>query len=177
MSTGACRTILCNSAGKPRSGGEVLRLEYLEGKGITPNVRVGLPKFVRGIYHLPDRLLDLLEIACFVFAADRKISRGPNDAVEFHSWSRDLCFDIRVRDFGFWNQQEVKDLLSESLTFMTGDATYSFNFRSGHSTDQADFFDSEEFHITIDRPTRIWTFFWRSRFTLRGFINLKRNRG
>jgi 7-cyano-7-deazaguanine synthase in queuosine biosynthesis len=130
----------------------------LEGRGITPNVRIGLPKFVRGVYHLPERLLDLLEIACYVFAADRNISRGSNDAVEFHSWSRDLRFDIRVREHGFWNQQKVKDLLSESLSYMTGDANYSFNFRSGHSTGQADFFDSEEFHITVDKPTRIVLF-------------------
>ena len=158
MPPDSTQIILCNRAKKPRSRYKPLTLEYLPGGASKPNVRIGLPKFVRELYHLPARYLDLLEIACYVFAADRSVSRGSNDAVEFQSWSRRMQFHIKVRDQKFWNDQKVKQHLSELLIFMTGDSEYSFDFQPGHQTGQADLFDREEFHITADKPTRLVLF-------------------
>ncbi|MDO8721834.1 MAG: 7-cyano-7-deazaguanine synthase [Syntrophales bacterium] len=96
---------------------------------------------------MPDRILDLLEIAAYVFAADRWVSRGRKDAVEFHAWMRSIRFIIRVRDSNFWNRPEVKRKLSDVLIFMTGDKEYTFDFVPGHSTATTSLFDSEEFEI------------------------------
>ena len=58
---------LCNNAelDGSKSGKSVKQLNYLEEA--TKNVNLLLPNFVRGVYHLPDRLLDLLEIASYVY--------------------------------------------------------------------------------------------------------------
>jgi hypothetical protein len=141
---------LCNGADRhsniPKEA-KVVKLTYLENDP-ERNVNLKLPKFVDHVYHLSDRLWDLLEIAAYVFAADRWTSRGADDAVEFHSWQRKMRFVIRVRDADFWNRTEVKKKLSAALTFMTGDLEYTFDFLSGHSTSYTSFFDNEEFRIT-----------------------------
>ncbi len=147
MTRGASRMVLCNGASVPRERKErqPLRLDYREG--YEPNVRISLPDFVRGLYHLPDRVLDLLEIASYVFAADRMLPRGRRAALEYESWSRALHFAIRVRDIDFWSRAEVQRKLEDALCFVTGDKTYRFTFEGGHSTPLTSLFDSESFRL------------------------------
>ena len=111
------------------------------------NVRLGLPDFVQSVYHLPDRFLDLLEIASYVFAGDRLTLRGSKNVVEYHSWARNLHYIMRVRDHAFWSRTDVQDALRAALLFMTGDQSYDFTFQPGHSTPPADLFDSEVFQV------------------------------
>ena len=77
--------------------------------------------------------------------ADRIVSRGRRDALEFHSWSREMHFAVKVRDYEFWNSPNVKSHLASALTFMTGDAGYEFAFEPGHSTPPTGLFDSSDF--------------------------------
>jgi hypothetical protein len=79
----------------------VLTLAYNPSAPSERNIQLSLPDFVRDVYHLPDRLLDLLEIAAYVFSADRLIRRGERDDVEYHAWARSFEFRIRVRDHAF----------------------------------------------------------------------------
>lgn len=140
------RVVLANGAQGPKDAHKALRLHYIkENPGQI--VRIGLPQFVQNINHLAPRILDLLEIASYVFAADRCISRGPKTAVEYHAWSRSFQFHIRVRDHGFWSQPQVRAALSEALTFMTGDAKFDFIFEPGHSTPPTSLFDRPDFTI------------------------------
>ena len=148
---------LCNGAKKPAgvsSDTKVVSLSYLKS---DPNrlVNLKLPMFVDQVFHLPDRILDLLEIASYVFAADRWASRGPKDAVEFHAWPRSMHFVVSVREPMFWNRSEVKAKLAAVLTFMTGDREYRFEFLSGHSTPPTSLFDREEFKIEARRSMRV----------------------
>lgn len=148
--------ILCNGAQLPKVTGEEpkfsrLELNYLPCHGRAPNVYIGLPDFVREVYHLPDRFLDLLEIAAYVFAADRLVRRGAVNALEYHRWARTFEFVVRVRDSEFWSSQSVRQALSDVLTFMTGDRDFQFQFQSGHSTPPTGLFDREEF---ILKPTK-----------------------
>ena len=128
---------LCNGASLPANlvKYKPKPLNYLSSDNGQSNVRLGLPDFVRSVYYLPPRCLDLLEIAAYVFAGDRLMSRGRTDAVEYHGWERDMQFVIRVRDYDFWIKPAVTDALEKSLTFMTGDkawrnrfSTWSFHF-------------------------------------------------
>jgi hypothetical protein len=144
--------VLCNGSdgagvaineGKP----EILRLNYLALPDYPQNINITLPDFVLRIFHLPDRILDLLEIAAYVFAADRLVSRGARDLVEYHSWSRSFVFIIRVRDHDFWQQSIIRQSLSAALEFMTGDRSYEFVFQAGHSTPPTSLFDSKEFKL------------------------------
>lgn len=138
--------VLANGATGPPTTTGALRLHYIKGQNHR-YLRMGLPRFVQDVYHLPPCLLDLLEIAGYVFAADRLISRGPKDAVEYQAWSRHIDFHIRIRDHGFWSQARVKAALSQALTFMTGDAEYTFRFEPGHSTPPTGLFDRPGFSI------------------------------
>lgn len=121
-------------------------------------VRLALPDFVRTVFHIPARLLDLLEIAAYVFAADRLVDRGNIDAVEFSSWSRDFEFAIKVRDAAFWESEATKILLAEALSFISGDRSFQFTFLPGHSTDPSGLFDKEDFIYDPGKPHHVMLF-------------------
>ena len=127
----------CNGAKGPKGAKPLDYRKHINDR----NVNIGLPRFIEALSHIPERLLDLLEIASYVFSADRSALRGHREAVEYHSWSREMNFHIKVRDFDFWSASEVIESLEKALTFMTGDKSYSFNFQPGHETDPADLFD------------------------------------
>lgn len=154
------RIVLCNGADLPKQWAqfEPLTLEYRESIGNSPNVKLTLPNFVLDVFHLPDRMLDLLEIATHVFCADRLTFRGNKDNVEYHSWSRLFHFVIKVRDFDFWNNHDVKEKLKEALVFMSGDQAYHFTFQPGHSTPPAGLFDTETFQIAPQQNTKVILF-------------------
>jgi hypothetical protein len=135
-------------------------------------LHIALPRFVENVSYLPPRVLDLLEIAAYVFAADRYISRGPKVAVEYQSWSRYLDFHIRVRDHQFWSKARVVELLSDALTFMTGDAEYTFHFEPGHSTPPTNLFDRPGFSIDPPASTVIPTLFSGGLDSLSGVVDL-----
>ena len=147
--TGKQAVFLCNEA-TPSEGldeGGYRRLAYRSARGERPVIRLALPDFVRSVNHLPDRCLDLLEIAAYVFSGDRLTSRGPTDAVEYQSWSRRFRFIVKVRDYKFWDQPEVREALGKALCFATGDSAYEFTFQPGHQTPATNLFDRKEFLI------------------------------
>jgi 7-cyano-7-deazaguanine synthase in queuosine biosynthesis len=149
--------VLANGAKGPSKSEDPLILDY------RPTVqdrvvKIGLPKFVQDVYHLPDRLLDLLELAGYIYAADRCVLRGQKDAVEYQSWSRSFEFHVRVRDHAFWSQNKVKDSLAVALTFMSGDADYQFHFEPGHRTPPTGLFDRPGFSIQYGEEMEVTLF-------------------
>ena len=146
---GTVRVFLCNGATLPDGlqQSDCAILDYRSSGSQPPMVRLGLPDFVRSVYFLPNRCLDLLEIAAYVFAADRLTSRGSRDAVEYQAWSRRLNFVVKVRDYEFWCQPRVGDVLQAALRFATGDQSYEFTFQAGHSTPPTSLFDNEAVSI------------------------------
>ena len=163
--------VLANGATGPPDTTGALRLHYIKGQP-DQRLRIGLPRFVQDVYHLPQRILDLLEIAGYVFAADRRISRGPKDAVEYHAWSRLIEFHIRVRDHKFWTQPTVTRALSDALTFMTGDAEYTFHFEPGHSTPPTGLFDRTGFSLDFGGTGVVVTLFSGGLDSLCGALDL-----
>ncbi len=166
--------VSANGAKVPKKNREVLILDYLPNS--SPQlVHIGLPAFVTNLFHIPGRILDLLELACFVFAADRCITRGPTSAVEFQSWSRKIEFHIRVRDFKFWNQTEIKQVLKQVLQFMTGDSDYFFHFYPGHTTPPTNLFDKKECCVDPGAKEIAVTLFSGGLDSLSGALNLLAN--
>ncbi|MDB9822662.1 hypothetical protein OAC89_03085 [Deltaproteobacteria bacterium] len=165
------RLVLANGARGPTKPNNALQLHYIKGYP-GQNVRIGLPRFVRNVNHLPPRVLDLLEIASYVFAADRCVSRGPKTAVEYHAWSRSFEFHIRVRDYEFWSRPDVGLALSETLTFMTGDAEFNFNFEPGHSTEPTSLFDRPDFTVTAGEEGVLVSLFSGGLDSLSGVLDL-----
>ncbi len=151
--------ILCNGAPKSTirrrtDEPEPLQLDYRNDR----RLRLQLPDFVRRIGTIPDRVLDLLELAAYVFAADRLTSRGAPDSLVFDSWSRTFHFAVKVRDIDFWNSPATKEKLSELLEFISGDRQFKFEFVSGHSTQPTHLFDKEEFLLEPDKPHHVMLF-------------------
>ena len=133
------KTVFCCNGARKRRKSEIV-LEYSPGSP-GQNIVASLPKFVDNVLHIPPRTLDLLEIATYVFCADRYAPRGRCDAVEYHSWSRRLMFRIKVRDADFWQRSDVMSALSEAIEFMSGDASIDFEFSPGHTTPPVNLFD------------------------------------
>ena len=149
MSNEAPAVVLCNGAGESQESSsresKIFNLAYLDQGPESANVSIGLDRFVQNVFHLSDRVLDLVELAAYVYCADRMIRRGATNLVEYHSWARSIHFVVRVRDHDFWQQSSVSGSLANALKFMTGDREYRFEFQAGHSTPPTNLFDSEEF--------------------------------
>jgi len=134
---------------------ERLTLEYRDGAADPRNLNIHLPKFVGDLNYLPPRLLDLLEIASYVYGADRNTYRGSKSDVEYHRWSREYHFAVRVRDHDFWKQPQVVAALDDLLSFLSGNVCFRFEFDGGHSTPQANLFDAEEFALAPNPDARV----------------------
>ena len=146
MSEAVTPTILCNGAeASDETSGKEVHLDYRSVDGDAAPMALELPSFVESLGTLPDRILDLLELAGYVYCADRQVLRGrPND-LEYHSWSRRFRFRIRVRDLAFWTRPDVRASLEELLPFLSGDEAFTFDFLGGHSTPAVSLFDTKEF--------------------------------
>ena len=154
------RIVLCNGADLPKQWdqSDFLALEYQHIEEKNQNVKLALPNFVRDVNYLPDRILDLLEIAAYMYCADRLNSRGNKAALEPHSWARTFYFEIKVRDYEFWEKSDVKERLKDALVFMSGDRAHHFSFQPGHSTFPAHMFDAEESQIALNENTKVILF-------------------
>ncbi len=154
------QVVLCNGAqlGSTLDDGSVVRaLEYRPGQAMEANVKIGLPDFVRRVHYLPDRLRDLVEIAAYVYCADRSIKRGELDAREYHSWGRDLRFRVKVRDYEFWQDSNAAQQLAELLCFLAGEETVHFEFERGHETPPTSLFDQEGIEIADNSEVALFS--------------------
>ena len=129
------RIILCSGAALPdaftgREDLRVIPLETIGSTGTEPNVTLLLENitdvFAQSLTH---RLVDLLEIAAYVYAADSSTNRGEGWCEEGtrEPWSREFHFVIPVRDVGFWQQDEVRNRLVQTLNFLSDDQ-FTFDF-------------------------------------------------
>ena len=159
MSSARKHIVLCNGAMLPKrlkkKDDKLIEL-YHEGK--NRNINIELPSFIAEQLHLKDRLKDLLEISSCVFLADRKVIRGTINDLEYRSWSRNFNFVIKVRDIDFWDNETVKNTLSNALCFMTGDNQISFTFEAGRNTFPTNLFDNDNYDATATSPTRVILF-------------------
>lgn len=148
-------TFLYNGA-KPSNGPiDGIILDYRSGP--SRNVTFKIPKLVEIVGHIPDRYLDLLELASYVFCADRYVSRGSLDSPYFSGWYRRFKHIIAVRDYKFWSDSDVCSLLESLLSFMSGDE-HSFEFHPGHSTPKVDMFDGPDFYPPTTKEIQVVMF-------------------
>lgn len=64
---------------------DIMYLSYFDTPNMKANVKVGFIKFIDNIELLPANIVDLLEIAAYVFSADRSIDRGRRNSVNNES--------------------------------------------------------------------------------------------
>ena len=103
---------------------------HLDSIGSKANVHIRFENVAKVFgRQLTPRLVDLLEIASYVFSADCATRRGAqwSDGNSTEAWSRDFAFVIPVRDFTFWTSEAIQSLIVDVLTFLSDDR-YSFSF-------------------------------------------------
>jgi hypothetical protein len=104
------------------------QLSYYNISDFEANIVAKFAKFHPNITELQPKILDLLEIAVYVFCADRSVLRGARDSLDNKKWARTFNFHIPVRDIDFWSDLKITSALSEALGFMSGDRKYNFFF-------------------------------------------------
>jgi 7-cyano-7-deazaguanine synthase in queuosine biosynthesis len=80
---------------------------------------------------VPPVLLDLLEVASYVYCADQRTNRGPLTLTDMgKAWHKPMKFVIPVRELATWNRADVKEALCSCLRFLS-DHSYEFEFVQG----------------------------------------------
>lgn len=100
--------------------------------GKNVNLRIDyISRFVIG--NIPDLLIDLLEVAAYVYCADQRIARGSAMLTDFGAdWRRSLTFAIPVRHPEIWQRADMQDILVDTLGFLSDDS-YEFIFRKAEA--------------------------------------------
>src|SRR5688500_16247514 len=109
--------VLCGGAEqRPPRGTTPLRLHL---QGIGRNVTLRIEDISRKLVaDVPDLLTDLVELAAYVYAADRSISRGGKALRGMgRDWRREMRFVVPVRRPERWSSPEVQQSLVEALNF------------------------------------------------------------
>jgi 7-cyano-7-deazaguanine synthase in queuosine biosynthesis len=76
----------------------------------------------------PPVIVDLLELAAYVYTADQATTRGGKREFEYGShWRRHFRFEVPVRRPDLWVQPAVTQALTETLGFLSDD-DYEFGF-------------------------------------------------
>src|SRR5215211_8055255 len=122
--------VFCGEATARKSpGAEVLRLDVDAPDESSAQVNLRVDHITRSmVQDLPDRLADLIEIACYVYCADQFASRGSPDMAHMGAeWRRRFRFHIPVRELRIWQWPELVEALASTLAFLSEDG-YDFNF-------------------------------------------------
>jgi 7-cyano-7-deazaguanine synthase in queuosine biosynthesis len=152
------RLVLCGGLSGPRKPGSVNL--SLDRHGRPGNVHLKIPDISkRLVANIPDALVDLLEIACYIYAADSAILRGgPADAQMGMRWRRKLRFVIPVRRLDLWSSAPVASALVETLSFLSEDE-YEIEFRSLSEIPVVDtYFEFPTEEATSFRPDEVILF-------------------
>lgn len=98
-------------------------------QGPNRNVNLRISDISRSMLsNVPDLLLDLLEIASYIYCADQRASRGTEQLSQAgSSWRRSMHFTIPVRHPDIWSGTELSSALHETLSFLSDDS-YQFSF-------------------------------------------------
>lgn len=112
--------IVCGDAATPRGMAKVRPLSLGDGPG---RIKVEIDDIGRRMLaRPPDVLVDLLEVAAYVYTADQIVGRGGDVGRKLASeWRRQLRFVIPVREPDRWNAPEVVASLERLLGFMSDD--------------------------------------------------------
>ncbi|MFH1980364.1 MAG: hypothetical protein ABIL58_00840 [Pseudomonadota bacterium] len=100
---------------------------HLWGRGENVSLRI---KDINSqlLKNIPSQFHDLVEIATYVYCADQAVTRGGDGVDNFgENWRRRMFFRIAVRNPDLWNSSPLKDLLIETLSFLSEDE-YHFDF-------------------------------------------------
>jgi len=105
------------------------RVLHLNLDGEDPNVFLEIMDIERRLGSLvPDPVVDLVEIAAYVYCADQVVTRGGEGVLAAgRAWRRRFAFHIPVRRPEIWSSHPVLQALKRTLNFLSDDE-YEFRF-------------------------------------------------
>ncbi len=120
--------ILCGGATHSDAPADALRLAV---GGLERNLTVdiaGISEKLTG--RVPPAFKDLIRIAAYVLAADSAVSRGDRHDADLNArWYRRFRFVVAVECPDLWSTPQMRELLEQTLGFLTDDASYTFEFQ------------------------------------------------
>lgn len=121
------RVVLCGGLTGPEGGAK--KRVHLQLWGKNPSVTLKISDISsKMVANIPPVLVDLLEIASYVYCADQATTRGKNDADDHGAkWRRRFRFHIPVREPEVWSSDSVLTALCDTLGFLSDDE-YEFTF-------------------------------------------------
>jgi 7-cyano-7-deazaguanine synthase in queuosine biosynthesis len=126
--------VLCGGLPLPRrAAADTLELDTSSNAPANKRVFLKLdPLTERLVDDLDPVMADAVEIASYVFTADRLIERGSSQMQRMGAdWRRKFRFIIPVRKREIWCQREVYDTLVDALSFLSEDEfTFEFEDRA-----------------------------------------------
>jgi 7-cyano-7-deazaguanine synthase in queuosine biosynthesis len=135
------RLVLCGGA-SPGAASSYANTLVLNLQGAHPNVFLKIHNFGEAMArNVPELLVDLIELAAYVFAAEQGTGRvGARDTGE--PWRRRFRFHVPVRHPELWSSEAVSSALVDLLSFLSDD-DYEFVFtRLERSPSVRVYFDS-----------------------------------
>ena len=123
------RVILCGGLSAPADarGKSTVPLS-LSGRDSNITLKVG-DISQKMVANLSPVLIDLLEIATYVYCADQATTRGGSSSQDYGAnWRRQLQFHIPVREPDLWSSKPVRTALCDTLGFLSDDE-YDFKFK------------------------------------------------
>ena len=122
-------SVVCGGATHHPGGAEDEDVIELDVQGASKNVNLRIEDLNKALLsNIPNVLLDLLEVAAYVYCADQRISRGSDKLTDHgRQWRRSLHFTIPLRQPDLWASDTVSTALRDTLSFLSDDA-YSFDF-------------------------------------------------
>jgi hypothetical protein len=116
-------SIVCGGENDPGAAADVEVIQ-LDVQGPSKNVNLRIEDLNKALLsNIPDVLLDLLEVAAYVYCADQRISRGSDKLTDHgRQWRRSLHFTIPLRQPNLWASDAVNNALCDTLGFLSDDA-------------------------------------------------------
>lgn len=125
--------VICGGAPAPaRSGRDRLFLDVSDAADPAHRVNLKLASLSEQLVdNVPEVVADLIEVATYIYSADRLCRRGADTMARMGSeWRRRFHFVIPVRRLDIWRRQDVVESLVEALEYLTEDS-FSFAFVPG----------------------------------------------
>lgn len=121
------RVVLCGELADKSGGGKAIPLRLWGKNGnVTLKISDISEKMAADI---PSVLVDLLEVATYVYCADQATTRGgKSDKGYGAKWRRRFQFHIPVREPKLWSSDAVLTVLRDTLGFLSDDE-YEFTFK------------------------------------------------
>jgi hypothetical protein len=123
------RVILCGGLRAPGNAREKATVP-LSLWGVDSNVTLKVGDISQKmVANIAPVLIDLLEIATYVYCADQATTRGGRSSREYGAgWRRQFQFHIPVREPDLWSSKPVRTALCDTLGFLSDDE-YAFTFK------------------------------------------------